>query len=60
MLQLQRLSLSFNKISGTLPADWGQLGVFPELEGLYLEENQLTGACPKRFLPAHRVVCAGG
>ena len=43
MLQLQRLGLGQNNISGILPVEWGQPGVFPELVMLQLFENHLTG-----------------
>ena len=43
MSKMQDLELSTNDISGTLPVDWGQLGAFPGLTTLYLDDNQLTG-----------------
>ena len=40
---MQELLLAQNNISGTLPVEWGQSGVFPELAALELYQNQLTG-----------------
>ena len=43
MMQLTVLGLARNNISGTLPEEWGQLGAFPELNLLFLLNNELTG-----------------
>ena len=43
MPQVQDLRISFNNISGTLPAEWGRLGAFQRLNRLWLSTNQLTG-----------------
>ena len=43
LANLTSLSLSVNRLTGTIPADLGSLS---NLTGLYLQENQLTGPIP--------------
>ena len=53
-LQLQVLDLNSTRVSGSLPAEWGNtvagnmLG--PSLQGLYLHQTQLSGGIPATWL----------
>ena len=43
---LEKLDLSDNQLTGTIPAELGQL---TQLKKLYLDNNQLTGAIPREL-----------
>ncbi|XP_050229063.1 probable inactive receptor kinase At1g48480 [Mercurialis annua] len=44
LTELQSLSVRFNALSGTIPADFGQLG---SLRNLYLQHNSFSGEIPE-------------
>ena len=52
-LTLESLDLGNNKLSGTLPAQWGDLSIGSQLhqslQKLYLSNNQFWGAFPSRW-----------